>query len=176
MTQCPLSSQTIQCQLMPDDPMSAVEPDDLMPDDPMPAAPPDGPVPAALPAAQPAVPLPAAQPAVPLPAAQPAVPLPAVPPDVPLPAVPPDMPLPAAQPDVPAPDAQPASGNLVSSNLPSCSLLQKDRSISRRPSQSLDSGSGMSSQLPDPGGGTFGPLRTVWSVLRPLLEGGVLSG
>ncbi|CAI9617647.1 unnamed protein product [Staurois parvus] len=27
-------------------------------------------------------------------------------------------------------------------------------------------------QLPDPGGGTFCPFRTVWSVLRPLLEGG----
>ncbi|CAI9602316.1 unnamed protein product, partial [Staurois parvus] len=34
----------------------------------------------------------------------------------------------------------------------------------------------ISRQLPDPGGGTFCPARTVWSVLRPLLEGGVLSG
>ncbi|CAI9621359.1 unnamed protein product, partial [Staurois parvus] len=34
----------------------------------------------------------------------------------------------------------------------------------------------ISRQLPDPGGGTLCPARTVWSVLRPLLEGGVLSG
>ncbi|CAI9539750.1 unnamed protein product [Staurois parvus] len=98
-----------------------------------------------------------------------------VPTDVPLPAVQPDMPAPDVQLNWPITDSQPAPGNPVSSDLPSWVLLHKEKSTSRRPSQPVYSGSRIFSQLPDPGGGTFCPLRTVWSVLRPLLEGGGYS-
>ncbi|CAI9608895.1 unnamed protein product, partial [Staurois parvus] len=100
-----------------------------------------------------------------------------VPADVPLPAAQPDMPAPDVQLNWPITDSQPTPGNPVPSDLPSWVLLRKEKSTSRKPSQPVYSGSWIFSQLPDPGGGTFCPLRTVWSVLRPLLEGGgVLSG
>ncbi|CAI9600229.1 unnamed protein product, partial [Staurois parvus] len=95
-----------------------------------------------------------------------------VPADVPLPAAQPDMPAPDVQLNWPITDSQPAPGNPVPSDLPSWVLLHKEKSTSRKPSQPVFSGSWIFSQLPDPGGGTFCPLRTVWSVLRPLLEGG----
>ncbi|CAI9595063.1 unnamed protein product [Staurois parvus] len=82
------------------------------------------------------------------------------------------MPAPDVQLNWPITDSQPTPGNPVPSDLPSWVLLHREKSTSRKPSQPVYSGSWIFSQLPDTGGGTFCPLRTVWSVLRPLLEGG----
>ncbi|CAI9560806.1 unnamed protein product [Staurois parvus] len=118
--------------------------------DPVPAVLLDGSVPADLPDGL----VPAGVPGDSVPAV---VPDDSVPADVPQP----DMPAPDVQLNWPITDSQPAPGNPVPSDLPSWVLLHKEKSTSRKPIQPVYTGSWIFSQLPDPGGGTFCPLRTV---------------